>query len=134
MLSHSILNLFRVENLKNTVKRSILSDSESLHEQLVSHVVETNVLRIATSNDEFTVRADCDCIQMLIARRILSCYPLISQAATRYIILAIYYSKKVAFESLPHVDLSAESCGNYIFIVRMVINRENFRSMSERVH
>jgi hypothetical protein len=58
MLGHAVLDILRIENLKYSIKGSILSHSKSLHEELVSQVVKTNMLRVPATNDEFTVRTD----------------------------------------------------------------------------
>jgi hypothetical protein len=58
MFGHAVLDILRIQNLKDSVKGPILSHSKSLHQEFVSQVVKANVLRVPTTNDEFTVGAD----------------------------------------------------------------------------
>jgi hypothetical protein len=121
MFGHAVLDVFRIQNLKDSIKGPILSHCKSLHEELVSQVVKANVLRVPTTNDEFTVGADGNRVEMLVARGIFGSDSLFSKAASSNVIFAINNANEIPFSSLPHVHLTAQSCGYYVFIVRMEI-------------
>lgn len=87
------------------------------------------MLRVASSDNKFTVGADCNLIEMFISRGVLGGDSFFSETASSNIIFAINNADKVSLSCLPHIDLSSKCSGNYILVIGVEIDGEDFRCM-----
>mmetsp|Transcript_3379 Transcript_3379/g.5679 ORF Transcript_3379/g.5679 Transcript_3379/m.5679 type:complete len:240 (+) Transcript_3379:869-1588(+) len=133
MIGHVPLDPLRIELEEDAVEGPILGDGEASEQDFVVHVVEADVLGVASSEEELAVGGDVDRVEVLVPARLLSSVPLRLESASEQVILALDDALDAAALLIPDVDLAAQGRGQDVVLVGVEDRLEDLVAVLEVV-
>jgi hypothetical protein len=132
MICHTCISFdtFRVKQLENAIKRSILCDCVSSQEHFVPDIIQANMLWITSPDDIVTVGTNGKRIKMLVLWWLFRGVSVISQSSSCKVILDFYYRLQLPLLTIPHLDLSSQSSRNNFWAVRREFDFSYFTTVS----